>query len=86
MSQEWDDLAIDSTFPKEAVGRKVNDIVDKELHNVRNKIAHAVLRSEEPTVSIDEGLDIELVAQWLPLAKCIARLVLKDEFPDFFTA
>lgn len=85
VSHSWDEMALASTFPKSAEGRKVNDVIDSELDGIRNKIAHAVLRSGEATVSIDEGLDLEPIEAWLPLAKCIARLLMKDEFPEFFT-
>lgn len=82
----WDDMALDIAFPQKATGRKVNDIVDKELDDIRNKIAHAVLRSGEPTLSIDDALNVVLVNEWLPLTKCIARLLIKEEFPNVFTA
>jgi len=48
---------------------------------VRNKVAHAILRSEEPTLSIDEASSVETVNKWLPLIKCIARHLLNQEFP-----
>lgn len=86
LPQEWDDVAHDSVFIAEAVGRKVGNLIDKdgELHRLRNKIAHAVLDSGEPTISIDNGLDVDEVEKWLPLARCLARYLLKDNFPDMF--
>lgn len=82
--QNWDDIALESAFPAQSLGRKVYDVVDKELDPLRNRIAHAVLRSGEPTISIDAGQDVDLVNEWLPLTKCIARLLLKIEFPKVF--
>ena len=78
----WDKMSLDQTFPNESLGRKVNDIIDKELRDIRNKIAHAVLDEEEPTISIDQTVDINSVNKWLPLTKCISRLLLKNEFFD----
>jgi hypothetical protein len=82
--QNWDAMALNSSFPAQSLGRKVYDVVDNELDPIRNRIAHTVLRSGEPTLSIDAGLDIDLVQEWLPLTKCIARLLLKTEFPNVF--
>lgn len=86
IQQNWDDLSLSSIFPKEALGRTIGNLIDKksELHNTRLKIAHAVLESGEPTLSIDDAFDIELVNKWLPLTKCIARYLLNEEFPDRF--
>lgn len=84
--REWDAMALDSVFTKEIVGRRVNNLIDKreELHSLRNKIAHAVLDSGEPIISIDNGVDIEEVEKWLPITKFLARFLLKDAFPDIF--
>jgi len=81
-------MALDSVFMKEIVDRRVNNLIDKsnELHNLRNKIAHAVLDSGEPVISIDNGVDIEEVEKWLPITKFLARFLLKDAFPDMFKA
>ena len=84
--QQWDDLALDSVFLSEVVDRRIRNLIDKgeELHKLRNKIAHAVLDSGEPMISIDNGMDIEEVEKWLPVTKFIARYLLKDAFPDMF--
>jgi methylamine utilization protein MauJ/SEC-C motif-containing protein len=82
--QLWDDLAVKAIFPAEAVGKKISHLISEEgqLDTVRNKIAHAILRSEEPTLSIDEASSVEMVNKWLQLTKCIARHLLNKEFPD----
>jgi len=84
LPQAWDEMALSSIFPAESFGRKISDIIhkDKELHKIRLKIAHDLLLSNEPTVSIDDALDLELVYKWLPLTKCIARLMMNEEFPE----
>ncbi len=84
LKQEWDEIALAEVFPQEAVGRKLNDVVDKELDGIRNKIAHAILRSGEPTALIDDGHDGLLINKWLPLTKCIARAQLRNEFQEVF--
>jgi len=82
--QNWDAMALNSSFPARSLGRRIYDVVDNELDPIRNRVAHTVLRSGEPTVSIDAGLDIDLINEWLPLTKCIARLLIKTEFPSVF--
>ncbi len=84
VQQQWDDLALKLTFHEEAVGKKITELISegKQLDTVRNKIAHAILRSEEPTLLIGETASLELVNRWLPLTKCIARHMLNKEFPD----
>jgi len=86
LKQRWDDVSLSAMFPDEVVGRTIGDLIDKksELHKTRLKIAHAVLESGEPTLSIDDAFDIQHINKWLPLTKCIARHLLNVEFPDKF--
>ncbi|MEN6372350.1 MAG: methylamine utilization protein MauJ [Armatimonadota bacterium] len=84
--QKWDDVVLDQVFLKPALGKKVFKIFDDKIRPVRNRIAHFILDSGELTVSIDEGEDIALVNEWLPITKCIARFLIKTEFPDAFCA
>jgi hypothetical protein len=54
---------------------------------IRNRIAHAVTRDEtKETINIDDGLLISEVTNFLPLCKCIARYLLKNEYPQLFGA
>ncbi|HYE76019.1 MAG TPA: methylamine utilization protein MauJ, partial [Blastocatellia bacterium] len=82
----WGKPTLSAIFPPElcAKQRKVRDVVQNELVAIRNKIAHSVLDDGEPTISIDYAVDIELVGRWLPLTKCIARLYMKEAFPECF--
>src|SRR5262245_37188785 len=73
VAQKWDAMSLSAIFPMKSLGKKIYYIVDNELNPIRNRIAHTVLRSGEPNLSIDDGLDIALVNEWLPLTKCIAR-------------
>ena len=51
---------------------------------MRDRIAHAVLDSGEPTLSADEDLDMREIYKWLALMKCIVRHMLKSDFPKEF--
>ena len=82
---EWDAMALDSIFRKGVVGRKIKYVIDNELYPLRVEIAHALFsESGEPTLYADELLHVERVNKWLPLTKCIARRMLKNEFPGEF--
>lgn len=85
--QNWSDLALLQVFPPEVLGKKVNDVIRDSgiLDMIRNRIAHAVMRDEtQETINIDDGLLINEVSKWLPLCKCIARYLLKKEYPHLF--
>jgi hypothetical protein len=84
--QQWDEDALNAIFITDVLGRRMRNLIDKgqELHKLRNKISHAVLDSGEPMISIDNGLDIEEVEKWLPIAKFAARYLLMDSFPQIF--
>jgi len=88
MPQQWDDFALSVVFIDEVVGKKIRNLIDKDkhLHKLRNKIAHAVIDSGEPVISIDTVADIEEVEKWLPIAKFIARYLLVEAFPDILKA
>jgi hypothetical protein len=81
----WDEMALASVFVPAARGRKIKDVIDHELTDLRVDVAHA-LSSETGTmaVSADEILHVDRVNQWLGLMKCIARRMLKNEFPTEF--
>ena len=68
----------------EAKGKKFGTVIDQYLQPLRVKIAHAVLDSGELTMIADDELGLEEVFKWLPLCKCIARHMLKNEFPKEF--
>lgn len=86
--RRWSDEALALVFIEKSVDRRIGNLIHKgeELHNLRNQIAHAVLDSGEGVISIDKGLDIDKVEAWLPLTKLLARYLLKEAFPDMFTA
>lgn len=80
----WDEMTLESTFVSEALGKKVNWVIDEHLSKIRTRVAHAFLDSGEPTFSSDDATERDEVLHWLPLAKCIARLLLRNEFPEGF--
>jgi hypothetical protein len=85
--REWDEMAFDSVFPEEARGRKLNDLFDRELSDLRVEVAHALSEdSGVVTLDVDDLLHVARVNKWLPLMKCIVRRWLKDDFPDEFLA
>lgn len=84
VDRPWDASAAESAFPKEFWGRKVNEVVDKELRPLRNVLGHAFLDDSEIPMSVDEFANAVKVNKLLPMAKCIARWVLRNEFPTQF--
>ncbi len=83
--RSWDPTALDSVFVAEALGRKINDLLDKELVDLRNDVAHALSDSTGSlTLVVDEALHLARIDRWLPLMKCIVRRMLKDDFPSEF--
>lgn len=85
--QNWSDLALLQVFPPEVLGKKISDVIRESgvLDMIRNRIAHAVMRDEtQETINIDDGLLINEVSKWLPLCKCVARYLLKKEYPHLF--
>jgi hypothetical protein len=83
LRRKWDDMSLESVFVNDARGRKINDLLDKELTDLRNDIAHTLSdTSGEVTLSVDEALHITRVNNWLPLLKCIVRRMLKNDFPS----
>jgi len=85
ISWKWSQRALDSIFLPEASGKKFKYIVDETLYQVRHAIAHALTsNSGELTLSADDMLHLEKVHHLLPLTTCIARRMLKNEFPEEF--
>jgi hypothetical protein len=80
----WDPMTIDQIFVPEVLGKKLSQIIETQFRPLRVRTAHALLDSGEPTLLADEGLDLQKLSRWLPLAKCVARRMLKNEFPAEF--
>jgi len=86
IQRDWDEMSLESIFQSEARGKRCSDVIDSVLKPLRDKIGHALglLQGEELTLSADELLHTEEVNRWLPLTKCIARRMMKNEFPSEF--
>jgi hypothetical protein len=80
----WDDFALSQMLPVEAIGKKFKTIRDSYLEPIRIGIAHALLKSGEIRMTIDNLEHIQLVNRWLPLCRIFARLMLRNDFPGEF--
>jgi len=82
---KWDPMALDSVFIPEVRGRSVGDIRDKELRALRNDVGHLFDESDKKLrLWIDDAEQVNRVHRWLPITTCIARLLLKNEFPQIY--
>jgi hypothetical protein len=89
--RRWDSMSIDAIFITEAVGRTIEELTMEPpargdnagpIRQLRNDIAHSLWESGQPTLVADEDLHIVRVNRWLPITKCIARLLLINDFGD----
>jgi hypothetical protein len=81
----WDPMALDSVFIPEVRGRTVGDIRNNELRTLRNDVGHLFDESDKTLrLWLDDAAQMNRVHHWLPITMCIARLVLKNEFPETF--
>jgi hypothetical protein len=76
VNRDWDDGIFDQVFIAEALGRKINNILDTQLRPIRDRVAHGILDSGE-FLLLDKVEDRETVLKWLPLMRCLARRVMK---------
>jgi hypothetical protein len=82
--REWDDLTLHQMIPSESKGKRLTHVVITELTNLRDQIAHGIMRSGELALSADDLVQIQRVNRWVPLTRCIARRMLKNDFPSQF--
>ena len=82
VNRDWDDGVFDQVFIPEALGRKINNIRDTQLRPMRDRIAHGILDSGE-FLFLDKVEDRETVTKWLPLMRCLARRVMKNDFNGY---
>jgi hypothetical protein len=81
---QWDDFALEQIVPAEVAGKKIGWVREKHLYPLRVGIAHALLDSGEVRITLDKLEQIQEVNKWLPLCRILARLLLRNEFPDEF--
>jgi len=84
--REWDPMALESIFLPQVRGQGFEWIYENKLNPLRIDVAHGLFEKDELTLSADELLHAHRVEEWLPLTKCMARRMLKNEFPDQFLA
>ena len=82
----WDSAndTLSGVVQLEARGKKYSRVIENYLRPIRIGIAHAMLTTGESTLMSDEALHLNRLFRWLPLAQCIARSMLKSDFPDEF--
>lgn len=76
----WDKMTVDSILLPEAAGKTFTQISDTVFAGLRNNMAHALFEAGELTISIDDQVKMEAIHRWLPIARCMARRMLKNEF------
>jgi hypothetical protein len=80
----WDTFALGQMLPADALGKKLSNVRTTYLEPIRDAIAHALLRSGEIKMTIDNLDHVELVNRWLPFCRVFARLMLHNDFPNQF--
>jgi hypothetical protein len=85
-SGTWSGLAVTTIFQAQARGQLVEDLIRPTvgrtpggpLYELRNDVAHGLMPGREP-LTADQALHIERVVGWLPLTRCLARLMMVNE-------
>ena len=83
---KWDDMTVSSILLPKAKGKTFSYIIENVFSDLRHGIAHAFFEAGELTVSIDDQVKLEVIHRWLPVARCMARRMLKNEFPGVVLA
>ena len=85
MKPAWDEFALEAVIPSEARGLKIGRVIRNTLEPLRVDVAHALTSdSDTVTLSPDDALRSYEVRKWLPLTQCLARHMMKAEFPGEF--
>jgi hypothetical protein len=79
-------MIIESILLPEATGKAFTYVSDSVLVGLRNNIAHALFEGTELAISIDDQVKMEAIHRWLPIAKCMTRRMLKNEFRNLVLA
>lgn len=78
----WNEAALNGIFRPNVLGKKVGQVIDDHLRPLRREIAHLFSDTGEMFSSLDDSLHYGEVQSWLPLTRCLARLLIKNEFAD----
>jgi len=76
----WDDSTLSSIFRAEVLGKKAGAVLADYLRPVRHEVAHFFTESGDSALLYPNVLEGK-VARWLPLTRCLARLLMKNQFP-----
>ena len=76
VNRNWDDGILGEIFIPEVRGKKITDIFENQLREIRHKVAHGSLDSGD-FLLLDEAEDLQLVVKWLPFLQC--GRTMKDE-------
>lgn len=82
----WDEMVVGTLLMPETAGKKFGTIIERELIPLRTSIAHALFETAELSLSLDSYETHEKVNRFLPATKCMARRMLKNDFPGEFLA
>ncbi len=83
--REFDLSTLDSAVPQDVRGRKASDVVENVLNPLRIKVAHALFGNPgDVPLSSDDLVHTRSITSRLLLTKCLARRMLKNDFPSEF--
>ena len=82
VNRDWDEGIFDQIFLPETLGKKINNIFDTHLRPIRDRIAHGILDSGD-FMLLDKADERETISRWLPLLRCLARRVMKNDFKEY---
>ena len=82
VNRNWDEGILGEIFIPEVRGKKITNIFENQLREIRHKVAHGSLDSGD-FLLLDESEDRELVVKWLPFLRCAARRRMKNDFDTF---
>ncbi len=66
------------------VGKKIGWVREEYLNRLRVGVAHALLKTGELGITLDNLEHIQQVNKWLPPCRIPARMMLRNEFPTEF--
>lgn len=87
VAPKWTEMHLEAIFRKDAVGRAFLDLIGDERPAtvLRNEIGHAFTSSSgKEVINLDNKGSHSRVQSWLPLLKCMARRMMRNEFPTEF--
>jgi|CXWL01.1.fsa_nt_gi hypothetical protein len=87
VSLPWTPQRLDAIFLPEIRGRAFSDVLskDKAITALRNRISHSLAGSSaDDVVDLDQASIHAEAQRFLPILKCIARKMLRNEFSNEF--